>query len=837
VDTIWKDVRFASRTLAKSPGMTAVAVVSLALGIGANTALFSVVNGLLLRHLPVAHPEELAAVGMPSRVNGVSEGTPQFGLFSMPLYRALRDASRSFDGLLASGRTGRLDVLPEGAAAAEPEHPAGRLVTGNYFSVLGVGAAAGRTFTDDDDRPGGASPPVVVLAYRYWQRRFGRDPGVIGRLLTINGGQFTVIGAAAPGFDGEVVGARADLWIPSSQQPLVNPGRNWLQDANTSWLLLMGRLKPTVTLEGARAELDPLAHRLVQSLPGIRLDADDMAGIAADHVKVSDGALGFSFVRAHFSQPLLLVFGMVGVVLLICCANVANLLLARASGRAREIGVRMAVGAGRARVVRQLLTESILLSLLGTSLGMLLAMWASRLLLRLASRDLNPLPLDVHPDLRVLGFTLSMAMLTAVLFGLAPAVGAIRVDLLSALKPSMGRTGQAGKVRTGKALVTAQVAVSLLLLTGAGLLARSLTNLTWQDVGFDRSHLLVVETDPVASGFGEKQLDALMRDVSASLAELPGVAGVATSYNGIFSGTDSVALLGPGDLRRTGREDRTAAYDQVGPDYFQVVGAHIVRGRGIGPEDTETSQRVAVVSAAMARHLYPGIDPVGRHIIMGDAEHPLPVEVVGVVRDIKENHLAEEASRRFFVPISQRVDAVGALRFIVRTRGEPGALKNEVRARLAERHPNLRLLDVDAVADLMATDVREQRMLAQLASFFGVLALLLAVTGLYGVMSYATSRRTNEIGVRMALGAESGAVLRMVLGESLGLLAGGIVMGLLLAAGALRVLSSRLFGLSAADPSTLVGAIAVLAAAVLLAGYLPARRASHVDPMAALRDE
>jgi len=842
MNAIWQDIRFAARTLAKSPGFTAVAVLSLALGIGANTALFSLVNGLLLRHLPVSHPEQLVVVGLASRVGGVSEGTPRFDLLSLPLYYALRDSNRSFSGVLASGRTGALDVRVEGSAGtSEAEHPRGRMVTGNYFTLLGVRAATGRTLTEEDDRPGGASPPVVVLSYQYWQRRFGRDAGVVGKRLRINGGLFTVIGVAAPEFTGEIVGTEEDLWIPVTQQPLVNPGRNWLQDGNTSWLLLLGRLKDGVTIEQAKAELDPLVHRLIPALPKVKLDQDDQAAIARRHAIVSPGGLGFSSVRARFMQPLLLLFGMVAVVLLICCANIANLLLTRAAGRAREIGVRLAIGAGRGRLVRQLLTESVLLSLLGAACGAALAVWASRMLLLLASNGPNPIPLDVHPDWRVLGFTLGITMFTAVLFGLAPGVRAVRVDLLSALKPSMGRTGQAGggrgKFRAGKALVVAQVAVCLLLLTGAGLLARSLNNLMQQDVGFDRDHLLVLETDPVASGYSQKQMDSIMRDVSASLTELPGVSGVVTSYNGLFSGTENATLLGVGDLKRTSPDDRTNFYDMVGPDYFQIVGARIVEGRGLGPQDTETSPKVAVVSQAMARYLYPGIDPLGHHLLMGDEQHPMPVEIVGVSGDIKERELAEAPTRRFFLPMAQRPDEIGYLRFILRTPGEPGAVIKSVKTRMEERFPGLHVLSVSPVLDNMRDDITEQRMLAQLSTLFGVLALVLAVTGLYGVMSYTTSLRTNEIGIRMALGAERGSVVRMILGESLWLLGGGIVAGLALAAATLRVLSSRLFGLSAADPLTFGAAIGVLGAAVLLAGFLPARRAARVDPLVALREE
>jgi len=576
-------------------------------------------------------------------------------------------------------------------------------------------------------------------------------------------------------------------------------------------------------------------------LPGIKLDKDDLEGVAANHVTVTPGGLGFSGIRARFSQPLLLVFGMVGVVLLICCANIANLLLTRAAARAREMGVRMAIGARRVRLVRQMLTESVLLAVLGTTCGALLAVWVTQMLLRLASNSPNPIPLDVHPDLRVLGFTLGITLLTAVLFGLVPGLRAVRVDLIGALKPSMGRTGQAGgrggKFRAGKTLVVAQVAICLLLLSGAGLLARSLNNLMKQDVGFERERLLVMETDPVASGYTQQQMEALMRDVSGALAELPGVSGVVPSYNGLFSGTENVTLLGVGDLKRTSRSDRTACYDMVGPDYFPILGARMVAGRGIGPQDTATSPRVAVLSTAMARYLYPGIDPIGHHIITGDAEKPVPVEVVGVVSDIKENSLSEEASRRFFVPISQSPDEIGFLRFIVRTPGDPAALKKTVQSRMADRFPNLRITNNEPVTDNMREDITEQRMLAQLSSLFGGLALVLAVTGLYGVMSYTTSLRTNEIGIRMALGAERGAVLRMVLGESLVLLAVGIVAGLALAVGVLRVLSGRLFGLTATDPATFAAATLVVGLAVVLAGYLPARRSSRVDPLVALREE
>ena len=842
MDTLRQDLRYAARTLAKSPGFTAVAVVTLALGIGANTALFSLVNALLLRHLPVSHPEQLVAVGLPYRVGSVSQGTPRMDIFSVPLYHALAENSRSFDGLLASGRTAQLDMRAEGATANSPfEHPRGRLVSGNYFSVLGVRAGIGRTLREEDDRAGGAAPPVAVISYDYWQRRFAQDPAVLGRRLMVNGSQFTIVGVGAAGFFGEVVGARADLWIPLSQQPLVNPGWNWVNDPQTSWLLLMGRLKPGITMEQAKAELDPLAHRLLPTLPNVKVGPDDIVEIAKNHVPVSPGGIGFSSVRARFSQPLLLLLGMVGVVLLICCANIANLMLTRAAARTREIGVRLAMGAARMRLVRQLFTESLLLSLLGTGCGCVLALWCTQLLLRMASSGPNPIPLDVHADPRVLGFTLGISVLTAMFFGLAPAVRAVRVDLIAALKPSMGRTGhgsgRSGRFQAGKALVVAQVAVSLLLLAGASLLIRSLQNLVQQDVGFDRGHVLLVQTLPVASGYPEKQVDSLMDQVTAALAELPGVTGVVPSYNGLFDGTDSGTVLGMGDLQRTGRDDREAAYDMVGPDYFRIIGARVIAGRGIEPRDSSTSPKVAVITRGFAEFQYAGVNPVGHHLLTGDLDHPTAVEIVGVVSDIKEGELAGPPARRFFVPIAQRTDEIGYLRFLLHTAGDPAALQTSVEARMTERYPNLRVFRVTPVEELMREDVTEERMLAQLSTIFGGLALLLAVTGLYGVMSYTTSLRTNEIGIRMALGAPSGAVLRMVLGESLALLAVGIALGGLIAFATLRVLSSRLYGISATDPATFAAAALVLGLAVLLAGYLPARRASRVSPLAALREE
>lgn len=840
METLWQDMKYASRMLARNPGFSVVAAITLALGIGANTALFSLVNGLLLRHLPVTHPEELVAVGKSSRVGGVSQGTPRLDVFSSPLYRALRERNRSFQSLLASGRTGQLNMrLEDEPAGSEAEHLSGRLVSGNYFSVLGVRTLIGRTFSEEDDQPGAAAP-VLVISYDYWTRRFARDPAVIGRRVFLNGSLFSVIGVATPEFYGEVVGAKADVWIPVNDQPLVNPGRNWVNDPQTSWLLLMGRLKPGVTLEQAQAELDPLAHQAIPQLPSVKLDADDLASIKDFHVPMSPCATGFSSVRARYSQPLLLLFGMVGVVLLICCANIANLMLTRAASRAREIGIRLAVGAGRWRLVRQMLTECLLLSLLGTALGAVLAAWCVDFLLRLASTGPRSIPLDVHPDARVFGFTLSIAALTAVLFGLAPALRATRVDLIAALKPALGRSGQAGgpggKLRAGKVLVISQVAVCLVLLTGAGLLVRSLGNVLRQDVGFDRDHLLLIESDPVASGFDQKRISVLSRELPGELAQLPGVSAAVASYNGLFDGTDNGSTFQLEGAQRASRKDLEAAYDMVGAGYFQTVGARILLGRGIGPQDTETSPKIVVLAEGMARYFYGTESPLGKHLLMGDAAHT-PFEIVGVVKDIKQSNLAEDTPRRFFLPLEQRSDEAGYLRFLLRTPGDPRAVQNSVRAFLAQRYPNLLVLENETVADLMRDSVAEERLLAQLSALFGALALVLAATGLYGVMSYTTSRRTNEIGIRMALGAESGDVLRMVLGESLVLLGAGVAGGILLALAALRILSSRLFELSATDPATMVAATAILAGAVLVAAYLPARRALRVDPLVALRYE
>lgn len=831
LELLFKDIQYGFRMIARNPGFTLIAVLSLALGIGANTAIFTLIDAVMLRSLPVKHPDELVAMGNTARTGGLSTGGPRLDIVSYPFYQRLRDRNQVFSGVLATGRGGVLDASIDGGG---PERVRGRMVSDNYFEVLGVEPVRGRVFASGDDRKPGANP-VAVISYDYWVTRFGRDESIVGRKMKINGFEYTVIGVGPPGFTGEVVGSLTTIWLPLSMQAQLNPGDRRLDRRGSNWLLMLGRLKPGISFERAQSEMRALAvQTLLEFEGGSTLSADRAREIRAEVLKVEPGGRGFSFLRSRFRRPLLILMPVVGLVLLIACANVANLLLARATTRQKEISVRLAVGASRMRLIRQLLTESILLASIGGMAGMLMAWAGSGLLLRLASDGPNPIPLEVKPDAVMLGFTLAVSMLTGILFGLAPAMRSTRVELAGALKDSARSLTGSGRWQLGKLLVAGQVALSLLLLVGAGLFIRTLIHLQTLDVGYQRSNLLELDILPGGTGFAPERQLTMTHQLMERLGALPGVAGVAVSVNGIFSGADGTSdSLRVEGFPSTRREDTTANFDSVGPHYFGVVGVPMISGRDFDEHDVVGSPNVMILNETMARFYFPHSDPVGKPILSGKNSYT----IVGVSKDMKQQDLKDKTERRFYVPFFQSKGAMDEFSLEVRTSGDATALIPVIRREVNAFDSNLQILSLDPVRLLIDESITDERLIAQLSGFFGALALLLAATGLYGIMAYTISRRANEIGLRMALGASQSGVVGMVLLETLMLVGAGIVIGIPLAMGLSRFVESALEGSAAMDPFTVTGAVVVLLVAALAAAFVPARRAARIDPLVALRQE
>jgi predicted permease len=836
---IQQDIVYAFRTLRRNIGFTAVIVFALALGIGANTAIFTLINAVMVRTLPVPDPETLVAVGRTTRVNSLSMGAPATDLLSYPLYKDVRDHNRVFTDVLATGRSGRLDVRIDGSSR-ELEHPRGRLVSGNYFSVLGVRPLLGRVFDASIDKSVGGAP-LAVISHGYWTRRFKNERSVVGREITIQDLKFTIVGVMPASFTGEIVGAAPDVWLPITMQNALRPNLRLLDDRGSNWLLLLGRLKPGATLEQAKQDVTGLMkqHILANATGDTRL-----AFAAGTHeYYVAEGAKGFSRVRETFHAPLLTLMIGVGLLLCIICANVANLLLARSIARGREMAVRLALGANRSRLVRQLLTESVVLAILGAVSGLLIAWWGSRALLALASEG-TVVPMDLAMDTWVLAFTLGVSFLAVVLFGLVPALRASRVDLASTMRggahsiagSALGHRGQ--RAPLGKLLIAAQVALSVVLLVGAGMLVRSLRNLQTVDVGLDRDHLLIVDLDINARGYSGARLAALAHTLRDRVAALPGVAAVGYSENGIFSGTESATTLQvPGFTARV-PQDTSIRYDQVGPAYVRSIGGRLIAGRDIADIDETRPIQTAIVNDALARFYFPNQSAIGKYLRFDSTN----VEIVGVLADTRDHALQGTPERRIYVSYihadgGDSFGHPGSLRLQVRTTGDPASLVQAVRAAVVATDPSLPIDGVDPLTVLMRGSIRAQRLVANLATAFGVLALLLAGIGLYGVMTYAITRRTGEIGLRVALGAQRRDVLAMVLADAFRLVAIGLFVGVPLAIASARLLRTQLHEVGTIDPLSIVAAILVLSASAVVAVLLPAFRASRVSPIVALRAE
>jgi len=830
-----QDLRYALRMMVKSPGFTAVAVLSLALGIGGNTAIFSLMNAVMLRMLPVQEPDRLVLFGK-GQAAGITDSLPDHSwqLFSYPFYREAQRENQVFSGVTAMMSLGNdTRVLVEGARASEPVST--RLVSGTYFSVLGVHAIAGRTFTDAEDQEPDADP-VVVMSYSWWQRRFARDQAVVGHALTIGSTVYKIIGVAPPEFFGTSVGDSPDLWIPLAMNAQVPPawgGDKARTDPHFQSLYILARLKPSVTVTEANAQVNLIFQQSLHAMLGSNPSEKELGKIQHASIELTPGGRGLSEVRARFSTSLRLLMGAVGLVLLIACANIANLLLARAANRRREIAVRLSIGAGRLRLIRQMLTESILLSVLGGVAGVAFSEWATRFLLWMVSSGAEVLPLQTAPDARVLAFTTLLTVATGILFGLAPALRATRVELSSSLKEGRGSVSARSRNLLAKTLIGSQVALSVMLLIGAGLFVHSLANLRSVDAGFRSDNVVIVGMDTASLGFADndpRQI-SLYRQLEERVSQIPGVRAASVTWLTFDPGSWTMTVQVQGSQKPNEREVHG---NVVGPDYFAAMSLPIVLGRGITRTDTATSTKIAVINETMARDYFPDGSPIGRRYHF-PGEPKTDFEVVGVVKDAKYESLREKPTPMAFYPYTQRVGFLSQI--TVRYSGDLRAVLPQIRRAVAEVNGNWPITEVRTLGQHVDDTLTGDKLLARLSSFFGLLALLLASIGIYGVMSYAVTRRTNEVGLRMALGAPRSSVVWMVMRDILALMAIGLAIGVPSALAGEQWIANMLYGLDKIDGMSIAAAIGILILVAGIAAYLPARRASLVDPTTALRYE
>ncbi len=826
-DNLSQDVRYGLRTLAANKGFAAAAILSLTLGIGANTAIFSIVNAVMLRSLPVEDPHRLVELN-------VGTGPSKGPIVTNPVWEAVRDSQQAFSGALAYSPD-RFDL----ANGGESHFSNGLWVSGDFFRVLGVPALRGRVFTTDDDRHGGGrSGPVAVISYAFWQANFGGDPNVLGRNLSVNRHNFEIIGITPPWFRGLVADQSYDFAIPIGCEPLLHTDLSALGHRSWWWLRMMGRLKPGETVQQAQARMNSIAPEINRATVPTGWHAPDQQRYLKRSFLLKSGAAGFSFTGSTYKTALFTLMSVVGLVLLIACVNIANLLLARATSRQREISIRLAIGASRSRVVRQLLTESLLLASCGAACGLLFSAWGARLLVRLLSTKSNQLDINLSPDVRVLLFTLGIAVLTGLLFGLVPALRATGIGPSQALKENARGTVHGGvRFTLGKVLVTGQVAVSLMLLTAAGLFLGTMRNFLKLDTGFNPHNVLVVETVVPADRIQQQLRAPMFSKILSGLRALPNVRSAASSRMAPVNHYTWNQDAQPEGYQPKPVEDDALVYlNRVSPGYFRTMETSLVMGRDFSDRDTLASPNVMIVGEETARHFWANQNPIGKTISMEGPGKNLSYQVIGVVRNAKYAALSEALYKTGFLASTQDPEPGAELAFEIRFDGPAEAIIAAVR-------PAIGAVNKDAALDIRTLDAQisdslvQPRLVALLSSFFGFLALLLATVGLYGVISYAAARRRGEIGVRMALGAAEGAVTWLILRDVALILTIGTALGVGVSLVAGRLIKSLLFGLEATNPATLALAAGVLCTFAIFAAYIPARRAAKMDPMAALREE
>jgi predicted permease len=842
LQTLWQDIRYGLRVLAKNPGFTAVAVATLALGIGANTAIFSLVNAVMLEALPVEHPEQLVVPRWSAHSWPQNIGTSSFGdctsqnrdrpgpnsggcSFSYPIFKEIRDQKTLFSSVAAFAGPAELDLSGNGPASMTR----GELVSGDYFQTLGVHALLGRTLGPSDEEPG--AMPAVVLNYGYWQSAFGGAPGALGKTIRLNGVEFTVVGVAEQGFTRLTPGKSLDMWLPLTQ--LVPLGLRWggrSLEARNWWLTLVARLQPGTVPGQAEAAVSLLFRNetLHGEEPPLK-ESDDPKVLL---VPAQNALTGF---RSNFGEPLYLLMAAVGIILLIACANVAGLMLARATAREKEMAVRLALGAGRGRVIQQLLTESVMLSVAGAALGVLVAFWgATGLAEFLAANAYHPLQLDLHPDVRVLLFTIGVALVTGIGFGLAPAFRGTRIDVAPTLKENAGSISAAGhaggrRFGLGSSLVVAQVALSMVVLIGAGLLLRTLGKLRSIHPGFDTSNVLLFSIDPTLAGYKEYNIQNVYDELTRRLAALPGVVSASYSSDALLDGG-----LWTSGVHIEGRPEKDSVDVQMlatGPEFFETMRIPLIKGRTFRAADMRAKQEVVIVNEAFVRKFMESRDAIGMHL-GGTDEGDARREIVGVVGDTKYDDMRKADEPTAFVLLKN-----GQVTFALRSAVAPAALIPAVRRIVNDVDENLPVFGVRTQTQTIDRLLVNQRLVARLSSLFGLLGLLLACIGLYGLLSYEVARRTREIGIRAALGAQRLDVLRMVIRQGLVLVIFGTVAGIVASFLATRFLETLLFGVRATDPWTFLAVSGLLVTVGFLACYIPARRATRVDPMVALRYE
>jgi putative ABC transport system permease protein len=816
IESLRRDLTFAWRQLRLSPAVTAVALLSLALGVGANTAIFSLVNAMLLKSLPVHEPERLVELN---------------DTITNPIWESLRERQDAFTGVLAYSST-TFNLARRGQA----RNARGIMVSGNAFDVLGLQPALGRLLTvADDRRDGGPEGPVAILSYGFWQREYGGLPTILGQDISLNGHSFHIVGVAPQRFTGLVVGEMFDIAVTINTQAILSGDRHMLDERGAWWLTAVGRLAPGQTLDDAQARIRAVQPQIRTATMPSDWTQRDLDDYLKEPLTLQEAG-GFSVLRRRYTQPLLVLMGIVGLLLLIACANLANLLLARAAARQREIAVRLSLGASRRQLIRQLLIESLLLASLGAAAGMAVAQAGSRLLLRMISTPGNVAFLDLTIDWRVLGFSIGLATITGVIFGLAPAIRGTAVGPADAMRQSSrGVVGATRRFGVGQTLVAAQVALSLILVFAATLFVRSFVGLSTQTLGFDAARVIAVEIDLRSLQVEPARQPVVIEQIVDRVKSVPGVASAAL---GLVTPVSSAAWIlnvdVPGYAPTSDRDGRSFV-NGVTTGYFQTLGTPLLAGRDFTPQDRVGAEPVAIVNEAFVRKFLAGRDPLGIRFRSGSGPRKTEVTIVGVVGDAKYRYLREETATTFYVPALQQAASFFNPSVYVRTDLEPTSLTTALAGAVADVHPDA-VVRFKPLSEIVGAAMLTERVVATLSGLFGGLALLLAMVGLYGVMAYAVARRRTEIGVRMALGAAPARVVGMVLREVGYVTVIGLAVGAAAGLALARLVASLLFGLLPTDLVTMLIAIALLAGSALVAGYLPARHASRVDPMLALRD-